>query len=120
MSLKDTLSGIVEAVDGAISVVIMAFDGIPIDEVNIQQSDFDAQTLAVEYASLIKDICRTVGLLKVGNLEEVSITTGKITVIVRMLNDELFIVLIMGKDGNIGMGRYLLRLKSAELARELA
>jgi len=37
-----------------------------------------------------------------------------------VLNDELFVVLIIKRDGNFGKGRYLLRLKSFELAQELA
>jgi hypothetical protein len=41
-------------------------------------------------------------------------------VAIRVLNDELFIVLIIKRDGNFGKGRYLLRLKSYEIAQELA
>jgi hypothetical protein len=53
-------------------------------------------------------------------MEEVSITTNQTCVAIRVLNEELFIVLIIKRDGNFGKGRYLLRLKSYELAQELS
>lgn len=120
MSLRDILTGIVEGVDGAMAAIIMANDGIPIDEAYVAQTEFDLQSLAVEYATLIKDIRRTVSILKVGDLEEVSIATGQVSVVIRILDKDLFVVLILAKDGNVGMGRYQLRLKLDSMAQELA
>ena len=52
MSLRDTLRNIVENVDGALAVMIMAYDGIPVDEISIEQAEFDMQLLSVEYATV--------------------------------------------------------------------
>ncbi|HBA70665.1 MAG: GTPase [Geobacteraceae bacterium GWC2_55_20] len=120
MPLKSTLNAILDSVDGALSVVIMAYDGIPIDEVSVEQSEFDMQLLSVEYASVLKEIKRAVDVIKVGDLEEVAISTTQTRVIVRVLNEDLFAALIMKHDGNFGKGRYMLKLKSYELARELS
>lgn len=120
MSLKDTLREIVENVDGGLAAIIMAYDGIPIDEVVVAQTEFDLQLLTVEYATVLKEIKRAVSVIKVGEMEEVSITSGRVCVVMRVLNEELFAVLVMDKDGNFGKGRYLLRLKSHGLAEELA
>lgn len=119
MSLRDTLRKIVENVDGGLAAIIMAYDGIPIDEVVVAQTEFDLQLLTVEYATVLKEIKRAVAVIKVGEMEEVSIATGQVRVVMRVLNDELFAVLVMAKDGNFGKGRYLLRLKSDALAEEL-
>src|ERR1035437_3477518 len=93
MSLRDALNTIVQSVDGALGAVIMAYDGIPIDEVTVEQSDFDTQLLSVEYATLLKEIKRAVDVIKAGDMEEVSITTSQTRVIMRALSDELFIAL---------------------------
>ena len=119
MSLRDTLREIVENVDGGLAAIIMAYDGIPIDEVVVAQTEFDLQLLTVEYATVLNEIKRAVAVIKVGEMEEVSITTGQVRVIMRVLNDELFAVLVLTKEGNFGKGRYLLRLKSPDLAEEL-
>lgn len=120
MSLRDTLTEIVKNVEGGIAAIIMAYDGIPIDEVVVTQTEFDLQLLTVEYATVLKEIKRAVEVIKVGEMEEVSIATGQVRVAMRVLNDELFLVLVMSKDGNFGKGRYLLRIKSPELIEELA
>jgi predicted regulator of Ras-like GTPase activity (Roadblock/LC7/MglB family) len=120
MSLRESLNAIVQSVDGALCAIIMAYDGIPIDEVTVEQSEFDMQLLSVEYANVLKEIKRAVEVIKMGDLEEVLITTRRTSVVVRILNDDLFAALIMGRDGNIGKGRYLLKIKSYEVLRELS
>ena len=120
MSLRDSLNTIVQSVDGSLAAFIMAYDGIPIDEVSVVQSEFDMQLLSVEYATVLKEIKRAVEVIKMGDLEEVSISTSRTCVVVRVLNDDLFAALIMSRDGNIGKGRYMLKLKSFEIARELS
>ena len=120
MSLRVLLNTIVQSVDGALAAIIMAYDGIPIDEVSVEQSEFDMQLLSVEYAAVLKEIKRAVDVIKMGDLEEVSISTTRTCIVVRVLNDDLFAALIMNRDGNIGKGRYLLKLKSFEILRELS
>ncbi|NTV48369.1 MAG: roadblock/LC7 domain-containing protein [Geobacteraceae bacterium] len=120
MSLRDALSSIIQSVDGALAAIIMAYDGIPIDEVSVNQSEFDTQLLSVEYATVLKEIKRAVDVIKMGELEEVSITTTRTCLVVRILNEDLFAALIMGRDGNVGKGRYMLKLKSYEMLQELS
>lgn len=120
MSLRETLGTLLNSVDGALSVMIMAYDGIPIDEISVEQNEIDMQLLSVEYATVLKEIKRAVEVIKAGIMEEVTITTAQTCVIINVLNDELFAVLIMKRDGNFGKGRFLLRLKSAAMAEELS
>jgi predicted regulator of Ras-like GTPase activity (Roadblock/LC7/MglB family) len=120
MSLRESLKTIVQGVDGSLAALIMAYDGIPIDEVTVEQSEFDMQLLSVEYATVLKEIKRAVDVIKMGDLEEVSISTSRTCVVVKILNEDLFIVLIMNRGGNIGKGRYMLKLKSFEILQELS
>ncbi|MDD2310701.1 MAG: roadblock/LC7 domain-containing protein, partial [Desulfuromonadaceae bacterium] len=77
MSLRNLLNSIVQSVDGSLAAIIMAYDGIPIDEITVEQSEFDMQLLSVEYATVLKEIKRAVEIIKMGDLEEVSITTTR-------------------------------------------
>lgn len=120
MTVRSSLGTILNTVEGALAVVVMAYDGIAIDEIAVEQSEHDMQLLAVEYASVLKEIKRAVEVIKAGSLEEVSIATSQTRVVVRVLNDDLFAALIMKNDGNFGKGRYLLKLKSFEIIRELS
>ncbi len=120
MSLRESLNLIVESVDGVIAAIIMGYDGIPIDEVAVEQSELDIQLLSVEYSIVLKEIKRAVEIINMGDLEEVVISTTRTCIVVRVLNEDLFAALIMRCDGNVGKGRYLLKLKSFEVVRELS
>jgi predicted regulator of Ras-like GTPase activity (Roadblock/LC7/MglB family) len=119
MSLRDTLSEIVQKVEGSRAAVIMASDGIPIDEIVVNQEGLDLQLLTVEYSTVLKDVKRAVELLGVGETEELCITSGQLYVVLRVLSEDLFLILVLDRDGNLGKGRYMLRLKSEYITSEL-
>ncbi|HEY6871498.1 MAG TPA: roadblock/LC7 domain-containing protein [Geobacteraceae bacterium] len=119
MSFRTVLQGLVERVEGGQGAVIMGYDGIPIDEYVKDDIPFDIQLLSVEYATLLKEIRRTVEVLKTGEMDEVSITTGLSRVIVRPVNEEFFIVFVLDRDGNFGKGRYLLKRDAPKLREAL-
>jgi predicted regulator of Ras-like GTPase activity (Roadblock/LC7/MglB family) len=118
MGFKAILKNILDESCGGIGVVIMGYDGIAIDEC-IREGALDVQLLAVEYASVLKEIKRTVGVLKTGELEEVSIVSEKCSVIVRGISDDFFIAMLIDSDGNFGKARYLLKRDAARLREEL-
>ena len=106
MELRNTLKEIVEKVGGGVGAVIMGYDGIPIEEY-IEEGIFDVQMLAVEYANVLKEVKRTIEVLKTGEMEEIIITTGLSRIIIRSVNEDFFIMLALDSDGNYGKGRYL-------------
>jgi predicted regulator of Ras-like GTPase activity (Roadblock/LC7/MglB family) len=119
MEFKVMLKTLVNECSGALGGVIMGYDGIAIEEYLADTSGLDVQTLAIEYASVLKEIKRTVGVLKTGELEEVSIISGQCSVIVRGVSDDFFIALVLRADGNFGKGRYLLKREAPKLREAL-
>ena len=119
MPLKDSLNSLIKSVDGSLAAIIMAYDGISIDEVIVKWPALDMQLLFVEYAAILRAVKHAVDVIKMGDLEEVSVSTTGVCVIVRVLNDDLFAALVLNRDGNTGKGRHLLALKSVEILREL-
>jgi predicted regulator of Ras-like GTPase activity (Roadblock/LC7/MglB family) len=118
MGLKDTLKDITEKVGGGIGALIMGYDGIPIEEY-ILESDFDIQLLAVEYVNVMKEVKRSIDVLKTGNLEEILISTERSKIVIRTVCEDYFVLLILKSDGNYGKGRYLLKLEGPRLRDEL-
>jgi len=119
MGFKEILKTIVEESFGGLGGVIMGYDGIAIDEYLQPGGGMDVGLLAVEYASVLKEIKRTVGVLKTGELEEVSIISEKCCVIVRGVSEDFFVALVLTSDGNFGKGRYLLKREAARLREAL-
>lgn len=120
MPFRETLKGIVESVEGGLGVIIMGYDGIAIDEYFLEGAGMDLNLLAVEYASLLKDVKHTADILKAGGLEEMAVNTAQSCVIMRTINDDLFLALILSRNGNYGKGRYLLRREAYGLNDSLS
>jgi predicted regulator of Ras-like GTPase activity (Roadblock/LC7/MglB family) len=119
MSYKESLATITGEVGGGLAAMIMGYDGIPIDEYLLEGTPFDLQLLAVEYANLLRDIRRTVEILENGAMQEVSIATDRLRVLIRAINPEFFLALVITADGNYGKGRYLLAREAFKLRDEL-
>jgi predicted regulator of Ras-like GTPase activity (Roadblock/LC7/MglB family) len=119
MEFKAILKTLVQQCNGALGGVIMGYDGIAIDEYLTDSVGLDVQTLAIEYASVLKEIKRTVGVLRTGELEEVSIISQGCSVIVRGVSDDFFVALVLTADGNFGKGRYLLKREAPKLREAL-
>ncbi|RNC69852.1 MAG: roadblock/LC7 domain-containing protein [Desulfuromonadales bacterium] len=120
MPFRETLKGIVESVEGGLGAVIMGYDGIAIDEYIRNDETMDLHLMAVEYATIMKEVCRTVEVLKTGEMEEMTVNTGRSRVIVRIINDAFFLLLTLAPEGNYGKGRYLLRRDALALRDSLS
>jgi len=119
MSYKESLKTITESVGCGLAAIIMGYDGFPIDEYLVDSTQFDLQLLTVEYANLLRDIRSTVDLLENGVMEEVSIATDNLRELVRVINEQFFLVLVVTADGNYGKGRYLLSREALKLKDDL-
>lgn len=119
MSFKESLKTLTESSGGGLASVIMGYDGIAIEEYLVDSSAFDLQLLTVEYSNLLRDIRKTVELLENGDMQEVSIATSRLRVLVRVINSDFFLVHVQSIDGNFGKGRYLMSREAIKLQGEL-
>lgn len=125
MSFRDILKSSVEEVDGGLASVVMGFDGISVEEYVVQPkgtdggAPVDVQTLGVEYSSALTEVRRTAEALASGSVQEVAVTTDGALVLLRPVNAEYFIALVLAKDGNFGKGRYVLRRAARAIAQEM-
>jgi predicted regulator of Ras-like GTPase activity (Roadblock/LC7/MglB family) len=79
----------------------------------------DLSLVTVEFVSALQEIKKAVGILSLGNLEEVTIKTEKFQIIVRVLSKEYFVALTVSEQGNFGKGRYLLNREKNNLLEAL-
>lgn len=117
MSFADILREVVNGTEGALGALVVGVDGIPVDEYSIT-NDIDLQSMTVEYATLLKEIERGSQSSQLGSTREVTVIADKAMILLRRLNDEYFMVLIIRPDGNFGKGRFLLRMSVPKLLKE--
>ncbi len=122
MDFREHLKGIVSSVEGCLVCTLMGFDGIEIDSARAANlpDDYDLPSVLIEYAGLLGKLKASNMNLMVGGLKEYEICSEKATAILRPINDEYFIGMTMLPDGNIGKGRYMLRVTAPKFVEELS
>lgn len=115
---RDVLQNILDQTPGARSVILMGCDGIAVDaHYRDAVPAEETQGVAVEFATVIKELIHTANLLSVGALEEVTVKCDKLVIVLTMLNEDYFVALLFDESGNVGKGRYLLK-RDAQALRD--
>lgn len=112
---KEILQDIVERTDGGIAGLLMASDGIAIDQYAAGDGPFDIESVGMEYSVVLKGVQRAAEMLDTGTTDEISVKTERLTTVVRMLSEEYFVAVTVEPGGNVGKARYLMRVKAPEL-----
>lgn len=117
---KQILEDMVNGTPGGVGAVLMGYDGIAIEQFVAEGDDVDLQLVAIEYSNVVKEIRNTAEILGTGELQEVSIKTGRYFVIIHAVTPDYFVALTLARDGNFGKGRYLLMRDTPCLREALA
>jgi predicted regulator of Ras-like GTPase activity (Roadblock/LC7/MglB family) len=119
---QDHLKKLVDNTEGGLAGLLMGFDGIAVETyVTSDPSGApDINTIGMEFSFLLTQVKKAAESLELGGVNEVSIRTDRLTVVMRTLTTEYFVALALRSEGNFGKGRYLLRVVSPKLQAELA
>jgi len=117
MSFSDIMKEVVNGTEGALGAMVVGLDGIPVEEFTVS-NELDLQSMTVEYSALLKEIEKGSQASQMGSTKEVTVITDKAMIMLRRLNDEYFLVLVVKPEGNFGKGRFLLRMSAPKLLKE--
>ena len=114
---KEKLTRVVSNIDGALGCMLIGFDGIPIDSVWDQELP-QMGTVAVELSNLL-DKFRRLQIYEGSEVDEVSLTTGPITTLARVVADEDLLIWAGSDTADVGRGQTMLRLITPFVEREM-
>ena len=117
---KDELRKVVDSTDGGLASILMDFEGIPLETYAKVETPFDIETVGAEVSVVVKAIERASQSLEAGGTREVAFKSDKLITLIRVLNEGYFVVLALRPDGNLGQGRFLLRVAAPALVEELS
>lgn len=117
MNFLDALKETVDKVDGAVSAMIIASDGIPVQEYASERL-IDLTGLGAEASAMIRDIGFAAENLGLGEAREFSIVSDKCGIIMRKINDDYYLALVIKPEGNYGKGRFVLKTTIPKLENE--
>ncbi len=116
---RESIERFVESTEGAEAGLLMDFEGIPVETYSKESSRCDIEVVGAEASVVVKAIQRTGEMLDVGEMREISFQSDQLTTLIRIVNGNYFIALTIGPGGNVGKGRYLLRMVAPEFGQEL-
>lgn len=115
----EQLSQISNRIEGALALSLIARDGIPVESVS-SDPDLDLEVLAAELTSQVRAISQNHHEMDVGTVQQLAVTTDRLTLMVSSITPEYFLLLVLGPEGNYGRARFELRRARLLLERELA
>ena len=117
MGFLETLTNVVDRIEGCAAAVILGIDGIPIErQVRDLDPALDLDLVATEFTTLVRRSMRTASDTALGELREIVFVTEVMTFLVRPITSDYFLLLALTPGGNIGRARY--ELRKAQLAME--
>jgi|SRR6267378_6556530 predicted regulator of Ras-like GTPase activity (Roadblock/LC7/MglB family) len=118
---KEALQTTVEKTEGSLGALIMGADGLSVEKFfNEEGYAANLDSAAAEFTSLVRSAMRSGNDLALGNLRELVVALGTVTFVMRLFNQDYFIVLAMKPEGNLGRARYELQKAELTLAHEFA
>jgi hypothetical protein len=121
MAFTETLTAIANRVEGCAAVVIVGIDGIAIERhVHDLDPRLDIDSIATEFTSLVSRGLRTASDAELGELNEMVLAADKLTLLLRPITAEYFLVLALNAGAGVGRARFELRKAQLEMAMEFA
>jgi len=117
MSFSEILKETVEKVNGAVSAMIIGTDGMSVQEYTSEKL-IDLTVLSAEASAMIRDIHLAADNLGLGEAREFSILSDRCGIIMRKINPEYYLALIIKPEGNYGKGRFILKTAIPKLEKE--
>src|SRR5262249_10228508 len=104
----EKLSQISDRIDGVLALSLVARDGIAVESV-ASDPDLDLEVLAAELVSQARAISENHRELEVGEVQQFSVTTDRLTLMVSSVTPDYYLLLVLGPEGNYGRARFELR-----------
>jgi predicted regulator of Ras-like GTPase activity (Roadblock/LC7/MglB family) len=116
---QENLKRLVQDTEGGIAGLLMGFDGIAVDSYTAPESGVDITTVGMEFSFILTQVRKAAEILEVGAVQEIAIRSEKLTILIRVVSVEYFVALAIRPEGNLGKGRYLMRVVAPKLQAEL-
>jgi predicted regulator of Ras-like GTPase activity (Roadblock/LC7/MglB family) len=129
MSFTSALRSIVDECGGGVGAALMGGDGIAIEQVEARAlpAGFSHEgavgeeiaALGVEFGRILDEARKAADSLGGGAVEEACLRMARFWVLLRNVDSETFLVVVLAPDGNLGKARFMMRRHLAELREHL-
>jgi predicted regulator of Ras-like GTPase activity (Roadblock/LC7/MglB family) len=125
---EEHLQKLVDNVEGGQAALLMGFDGIEVQSYTREGTKnsggkvIDAEfvkNVGGEFSFIFGQIRKAAEILEIGGIQEVTIKSDSLVIIIRQLTEDHFAAMVLSESGNFGKARFLLRITAPKILREL-
>lgn len=116
MTFEAVLQTIVDDCGGGYAAALMGLDGIAVAQVMVGSGRDredplagDASAAGIEFGRILGEMTKASDALEAGPLRECVISLGRVLLVFHAVDEELFLVVTLRPEGNLGKARYLIR-----------
>ncbi len=113
------LNRVSSRIEGTLALSLVAKDGMLVESFS-SDPDLDLEVLAAELVSQVRSISNNHRELDVGEVQQLSVTTDRLTLMVSSVASDYYLLLVLGPEGNYGRARFELRRARLLLERDLS
>ncbi len=117
MSFSEALKETVERIPGAVAALIVASDGIPVEEYK-RENLIDFNDLSAEASTFIRDVEMASEELRLGRAREFSLISERCGIIMHRITSEYYLCAVIRPDGNYGKARFVLKTIIPKIEKE--
>jgi predicted regulator of Ras-like GTPase activity (Roadblock/LC7/MglB family) len=118
---RETLQKALNNTEKALGVLIMGTDGITVEQVwKNEAKPLNSEIVLAEYTSLLRSARRVGDELLFDRVRELTISGDEVAFIMRLVNSDYYLAMVLETSGNFGRGRYELVCAEMILLKELA
>jgi predicted regulator of Ras-like GTPase activity (Roadblock/LC7/MglB family) len=114
----EQLSRIGDRIGGVLALSLVAKDGIAVESVS-SDPELDLEVLAAELISQVRSITENHRELEIGEVQQMSVVTDRLTLIVSSVTRDYYLLLVLGPEGSHGRARFELRRARLVLEQDL-
>ncbi|MAE93097.1 MAG: hypothetical protein CL910_00410 [Deltaproteobacteria bacterium] len=123
MSFDEVLKKIVEPCAGSLGAALMGVDGIPIAQVEGPAAGKDAEddvaVLSVELGRILAETQKAADSSGAGALDEISVQMERFSAVLRRVDAETYLVVVLEPGANAGRARFDIRRRLLEIREQL-
>lgn len=119
MTFYDILKDLVEGVEGGSAATLMGMDGVAIHKYAREGSECDVETIGIEYGRVVSATNNAAQILSLGDFEEMTVVMRGLTLILRMVTPQYYIVFAVDEKTAAGKARFRVRKAAVMSKKEL-
>lgn len=118
MSFSNHLRRIAGGLQDFMGVALVGMDGIVVEELKADDL-LDLSALTAEFSTLLRQMDEVSSNLHFGQARELCFLGDKGVIVVKRINAEYFLLLVIQSEINFGKSRFLLKKEIAQMEKDL-